>query len=60
MDPDGLAVTIADFLSDVGDRSSLVSGVTASQTAALLNPQIDTFLGTEELEVAEGWSVTSC
>lgn len=49
-----LAVTIAGFLSDEADRSSLVSGVTASHTAALLNRQIDLFLGAEELEVAEG------
>ena len=49
-----LAVTVAGFLSDVADRSSLVSGVTASHTAALLCRQIDLVLEAEELEVAEG------
>ena len=49
-----LAATIAGFLSDVAERSSLVSGMTASHTAALLNRQIDMFLGAEEAEVVEG------
>lgn len=49
-----LAGPIAGFLVDVADQSSLLSGLTAAHTAALINRQLDIFLGAEEAESIEG------
>lgn len=45
---------IAGFLAGVADQSSLLSGLTAAHATALLNRQLDIFLGAEETEVIEG------
>lgn len=50
-----LSATIAGFLADVADQSSIASGFTASHSARLVTRQLDLFLGAEEgVEDTEG------
>jgi DNA-binding transcriptional LysR family regulator len=49
-----LSATLAGFLAEVAEQSSLLSGLTANHTAGLITRQLDLFLGAEEVEDAEG------
>lgn len=49
-----LTATLAGFLAEVAEQSSLLSGLTANHTAGLITRQLDLFLGAEEVEDAEG------
>ena len=49
-----LTPTLAGFLAEVAEQSSLLSGLTANHTACLITRQLDLFLGAEEVEDAEG------
>ena len=44
-----LTEVLARFLDEVAEQSSLLSGLTAAHTAALLTRQLDLFLGAEEV-----------
>lgn len=49
-----LADLVAGFLAEVADQSTLLSGLTISQTSSLVTRQLDIFLGAQEVEDTEG------